>query len=44
MTVQLHSRYEASSLQEVWAAAWPWLVLALGIVVVVVGGVFFSPA
>lgn len=44
MTVELHPSYDAYSLHGVWAAAWPWLVLALGVVVVVVGGVFFSPA
>ncbi|WP_255469734.1 hypothetical protein [Mycolicibacterium sp. P1-18] len=30
--------------QSSWHAWWPWVVLAVGIAIVTVGGVLFSPA
>ncbi|BBY30752.1 hypothetical protein GCM10023114_27650 [Mycolicibacterium sediminis] len=46
MTVELHPARDAhpqvwSALA--WSAWWPWLVLALGVVAVAVGGYYFSP-
>ena len=38
MTIELRESHS-----QAWSSAWPWLVFALGVVIVVVGGVYFTP-